>query len=164
MNILVLNSGSSTLTFHLFATDIERIAEGRDERLCRGQIERIGGEAMIVVQTRDTQRKKFTASLPDISASLEYLVRWIVSDASEISEVRTVADLHAVGNRLRLDDNRNKQMVGLEGQISCDDSSLHAFVIPTDEELLIARDTVRCILAEPGEHRAATAGNSSVGR
>jgi len=50
---------------------------------------------------------------------------------------------------LRLDDSRNKRMVGLEGQISCDDSSLHAFVIPTDEELLIARDTVRCILSEP---------------
>jgi acetate kinase len=35
------------------------------------------------------------------------------------------------------------------GRISTDDSSLHAFVIPTDEELLIARDTVRCILGEP---------------
>jgi acetate kinase len=68
--------------------------------LCRGQIERIGGEAIIVVQTRDSQRKKFTASLPDISSSLEYLVRWIVSDTSEISEVRTLADIHAVGNRV----------------------------------------------------------------
>ena len=50
---------------------------------------------------------------------------------------------------LRLDDNRNKQTVGLESQISTHDSRLHAFVIPTDEELLIARDTVRCILAGP---------------
>jgi acetate kinase len=56
---------------------------------------------------------------------------------------------------LKLDDNRNRQMVGLEGQISRSDSSLHAFAIPTDEELLIARDTVRCILGKPGEHRAA---------
>src|SRR5260370_21233869 len=100
MNILVVNSGSSTLKFQLIATDIERIAEDRDERLCRGQIERIGGEAIIVVQTRDAPRKKFTASLPDLSASLEYLVRWIVSDTSQISEVRTLADIHAVGNRV----------------------------------------------------------------
>src|SRR4029077_599646 len=64
---------------------------------------------------------------------------------------------------LRLDHNRNRQMVGLEGQISRSDSSLKAFVIPTDEELLIARDTVQCILGEPGEHRAAAAGNSGVG-
>ena len=54
-------------------------------------------------------------------------------------------------------------MVGLEGQISSDDSSLYAFVIPTDEELLIAHDTVRCILAKPGKHRAAAAENSGVG-
>jgi acetate kinase len=47
---------------------------------------------------------------------------------------------------LRLDDHKNKQMAGVEGQISTNDSKLHAFVIPTDEELLIARDTVRCIL------------------
>ena len=46
---------------------------------------------------------------------------------------------------LRLDQEKNEQMAGLEGQISTTDSRLHAFVRPTDEELLIARDTVRCI-------------------
>jgi acetate kinase len=40
-------------------------------------------------------------------------------------------------------------MVGCEGKISTEDSSLLAYVIPTDEELLIARDTVRCIEGEP---------------
>jgi acetate kinase len=35
---------------------------------------------------------------------------------------------------------------GAEGRISTDDSRLHAWVIPTDEELLIARDTVRLVL------------------
>jgi acetate kinase len=47
---------------------------------------------------------------------------------------------------LKLDPYANERMIGLEGQISTDDSTLHAFVIPTDEELLIARDTVRCVL------------------
>jgi acetate kinase len=46
---------------------------------------------------------------------------------------------------LRLDDNRNNQAGGFEGQISTNDSKLQAFVIPTDEELLIARDTARCV-------------------
>jgi len=50
---------------------------------------------------------------------------------------------------LKLDQGRNEQMTGREGQISTDDSALNAWVIPTDEELLIARDTVRCILGEP---------------
>ena len=50
---------------------------------------------------------------------------------------------------LRVDEEKNQSMVGSEGQISSDDSRLHAYVIPTDEELLIARDTVRCIRGEP---------------
>ena len=53
MNVLVLNSGSSTLKFQLIATDFGRIAQNRDEHLCRGLIERIGGEAIITVQTRN---------------------------------------------------------------------------------------------------------------
>jgi acetate kinase len=34
---------------------------------------------------------------------------------------------------------------GNEGLISAAESRLKAYVIPTDEELLIARDTVRCV-------------------
>ena len=100
MNVLVLNSGSSSLKFQLIVTDVDRIAQNRDDRLCRGQIERIGGEAIIAVETRQGLRQKFTASLHDISASLEYLVRWIASDASGISEVQSLADIHAVGHRV----------------------------------------------------------------
>ncbi len=40
-------------------------------------------------------------------------------------------------------------MVGREGLISTDDSRLLAYAIPTDEELLIARDTVRVIEGVP---------------
>jgi acetate kinase len=100
MNILVLNSGSSSLKFQLIATDPGRIIQNSDERLCRGQIERIGGEAIIAVETGQGHRQKFATSLPDISASLEYLVRWMASDASGISQVRSLADIQAVGHRV----------------------------------------------------------------
>jgi acetate kinase len=33
--------------------------------------------------------------------------------------------------------------------ISTDESKLQAYAIPTDEELLIARDTVRVVLGKP---------------
>jgi acetate kinase len=47
---------------------------------------------------------------------------------------------------LTLDAERNASRTGgREGVISTDDSRLAAYVIPTDEELLIARDTVRCM-------------------
>lgn len=100
MNVLVLNSGSSSLKFQLFATDLGRIAQNNDERLCRGQIERIGGEAILAVQTRRGQRQKVAAFLPDMSASLEYVVRWITSEAAGVTEVHSPADIHAVGHRV----------------------------------------------------------------
>lgn len=47
---------------------------------------------------------------------------------------------------LELDAERNAAMTGGQaGAISRDGSRLAAYVIPTDEELLIARDTVRCV-------------------
>jgi acetate kinase len=50
---------------------------------------------------------------------------------------------------LKLDASRNQETVGREEKISTQDSKLLAYVIPTDEELLIARDTVRVISGEP---------------
>jgi acetate kinase len=50
---------------------------------------------------------------------------------------------------LKLEPARNESRIeGGSGLISTDDSRLAAYVIPTDEELLIARDTVRCVLGE----------------
>ncbi|HJQ24028.1 MAG TPA: acetate kinase [Blastocatellia bacterium] len=51
---------------------------------------------------------------------------------------------------LELDQARNANCVsGCEGLISTDASRLAAYTIPTDEELLIARDTVRCVRGAP---------------
>jgi acetate kinase len=50
---------------------------------------------------------------------------------------------------LSVDAQKNKETVGCEGKISTEDSKLLAYAIPTDEELLIARDTVRVIMNEP---------------
>jgi len=46
---------------------------------------------------------------------------------------------------LTLDPDKNQRTRGLDGQISSDGSALAAYVIRTNEELLIARDTVRCV-------------------
>jgi acetate kinase len=50
---------------------------------------------------------------------------------------------------LMVDPARNQETVARESKISTEDSTLLAYAIPTDEELLIARDTVRVILGEP---------------
>jgi acetate kinase len=100
MNVLVLNSGSSSLKFQVIATDLERIKQHKDERICRGEVEDIGGEAIIRIQHRDEPAKRCTASLLDLNATLDYLVRYIASDNSNIPEIRSTADLHAVGHRV----------------------------------------------------------------
>ncbi len=51
---------------------------------------------------------------------------------------------------LIVDAERNSRMSGGElGEITTDDASIRAFVIPTNEELLIARDTVRVVSGLP---------------
>jgi acetate kinase len=48
---------------------------------------------------------------------------------------------------VQLDNDRNASMTaGAEGRIDAPGSRVEVWVIPTDEELLIARDTVRVIL------------------
>lgn len=100
MNVLVLNSGSSSLKFQVIATDLERIKQRRDDRICRGEVEGIGGEAIIRFQYRAGASQTFTASLRDMAAALDYLVRYIASDRSGVAEIKTSADVHAVGHRV----------------------------------------------------------------
>lgn len=51
---------------------------------------------------------------------------------------------------IRLDETSNETTVQRkEGKISADGTSPEIWVLPTNEELLIARDTVRCIAARP---------------
>jgi acetate kinase len=100
MNVLVLNSGSSSLKFQVIATDLERIKEHRDDRILRGEMEGLGGEAALQVQYRDHPAQKLAARLSDISSALEYLVRYITSAESGVTEIKNISDIHAVGHRV----------------------------------------------------------------
>jgi acetate kinase len=100
MNVLVLNSGSSSLKFQLIATDLDRIKQSADGRLLRGEVERIGGEAIVTVKEGDGSRQTLTAPMRDIAAALDFVIRWIASDQCGLTEVRGPADVHAVGHRV----------------------------------------------------------------
>lgn len=100
MNILVLNSGSSNLKFQLIATDPGQMAENKDERLCRGQIENIGGESILELEPYKRAKLRLTASLGGIGAALHYIVRWITSDACGLPQKLDLTDIHAVGHRV----------------------------------------------------------------
>jgi acetate kinase len=100
MNILVLNAGSSSLKFQIIATDLDRIREHKDARLLRGEVERIGAEAVVTVQKGEGPKRTITASLKDISAALDFILRWAASAAAGVSEIKSMADIHAVGHRV----------------------------------------------------------------
>ena len=101
MNILVLNCGSSSVKFQVIATDLDDIAQNSDRRLARGQIERIGGEAIVTLHAEGSlPPQRSTAPLRDTRAAVEMIIRWVTSETSGIGEVRTVADIHAIGHRV----------------------------------------------------------------
>jgi acetate kinase len=70
----------------------------------------------------------------------------IGENSAEI-RARICSEMEWVG--LRIDAAKNQETIGREGLISTGDSKLLAYAIPTDEELLIARDTVRVIKGMP---------------
>ncbi|HEX8138411.1 MAG TPA: acetate kinase [Pyrinomonadaceae bacterium] len=100
MNVLVLNCGSSSVRFQLIATDLERIAQNTDRRLARGYVERIGSQAIITLTAEGRASQRTTAPLRDTRAAVELIIRWACAEDSGISDVKSVADVHAVGHRV----------------------------------------------------------------
>jgi acetate kinase len=99
VRILVLNAGSSSLKFQLIDTDGAAIAESRDRRLARGQVERIGGQAIVTVAAEDGHATKSTAAIRDHSAAVEHIIGWLASAESGV-QIDTVGDIEAVGHRV----------------------------------------------------------------
>lgn len=100
MNVLVLNCGSSSVKFQLIATDLERIEHDADKRLAHGLIERIGGAGIVTFTAEGKAPRRFAEPIRDTRAAVEMILRWTVSDESAVDEVRTIADIHAVGHRV----------------------------------------------------------------
>jgi acetate kinase len=99
MNVLVLNVGSSSLKFQLIDTSREAIEANTDRRLARGQVERIGGEAVLTLVGADGTAERTTASLRDHAAAIEFVLSWMTSDASGVP-LTSVAEIEAVGHRV----------------------------------------------------------------
>jgi acetate kinase len=99
MNILVLNAGSATLKFQLIRTDVERIASDSDERLARGVIERIGGEALLTFESATGRKLRTAAPVRDHRAAIERALRWLIEEQS-VEGVTGFGDIAAVGHRV----------------------------------------------------------------
>lgn len=99
MNVLVLNAGSSTLKFELIRTDLERMGSDGDERLARGMVERIGGEALVRVAAGADPPRLDTASIRDLRAAVEWVLRWMADPGSGV-DLDSLAGIDAAGHRV----------------------------------------------------------------
>ena len=100
MNILVLNCGSSSVKFQIIDTDLDLIQKNADKRLASGIIERVGSQALITLQAEGKPKLRQAAPLRDHRAALDYILCWIISQDSQIRNINSLADLHAVGHRV----------------------------------------------------------------
>jgi acetate kinase len=100
MNILVLNCGSSTVKFQIIETDSDRIDRDDDRRLASGVIDRIGGQAVLTFQADGHAKERHAEPIRDHRAAIDRILRWIISDASKITNITSLADIHAVGHRV----------------------------------------------------------------
>jgi acetate kinase len=117
MNVLVLNCGSSSVKFQLIATDLDLIARNADRLLAKGTIERIGGEAIICLQLPEREPQRSTASLRDINAAVDFIARWAASPESGIEEIKSIADIQAVGHRVVHGGEQFKQSVLITNEV-----------------------------------------------
>jgi acetate kinase len=99
MNVLVLNTGSSSLKFQVIETDLETIEKNADRQLARGIIERIGSESLVSFRVEGKAAVRRTAALRDHRAALDYVLRWLVSPEASVPGLTSIGDIHAVGHR-----------------------------------------------------------------
>ncbi len=137
----VLNKQSGLLGLSGLTNDMrDLIAEEKEhqDRRARLAIEIFSGRA----------KKYIGAYLAEMKGADAILFAGGIGENSPEIRKRICDGLEWFG--LTLDKKLNNQTInGKEGEISSPDSRLKAFVIPTNEELLIGRDTVRCVKNVP---------------
>ncbi|HSH44754.1 MAG TPA: acetate kinase [Longimicrobiales bacterium] len=116
MNVLVLNVGSSTVKFQVIRTDQERLEADQDEKLARGLVERIGGEAVLSLWSRDAGESRTTASIRDIRMAIDWILKWVTSEESGV-DIASLAEIDAVGHRVVHGGEQFRQSVLVEGDV-----------------------------------------------
>jgi acetate kinase len=100
MNVLVVNAGSSSLKFQLIATDLEAIEQSTDRALARGQVERIGSEAILTLNAEGRPAQRLAEPLRDFRQALDFVLRWLVAKDTGPTTLSSLADVNAVGHRV----------------------------------------------------------------
>ena len=97
MNVMVINSGSSTLKFQLIETSLDQIARDADVCKARGIVERIGSQALIHFQATGGISTKEAAPIRDHKQAIDRAISWFHNESGVLN---SPGDIAAVGHRV----------------------------------------------------------------
>jgi acetate kinase len=110
--------------------DVEKAAEDGSER------------AKLACDILYRSVKKYIAAYAAVMGGIDAIVFTAgIGENSDLTRKSVISGLEFMG--VKLDDSKNGGLRGKEAIISADDSKVKVLVVPTNEELLIARDTQR---------------------
>ena len=99
MNILVLNTGSSSLKFQIIDSDMAKIEASEDKQLAKGIIERIGSQAVLTFEVPGQPKRKESMLIKDHKEAIQQIINWITADSTTIEGISSLQDIHAIGHR-----------------------------------------------------------------
>ncbi|MFW7381164.1 MAG: acetate kinase [Oligoflexus sp.] len=100
MNVLVLNCGSSSLKFQVIQVDQDSIEANGEAFLAKGLIERIGSQSLISLKAGTGKSQKLAQAFRNHNQAIDFVLRWLISDQSQIPAIRSLSDIQAVGHRV----------------------------------------------------------------
>ena len=131
----LLNKHSGLLGISGLSNDMRKLLEA----------EAAGNDrAKLAVDVFCYRLKKYIAAYVGVLGGIDALAfAGGIGENAAAVRARSLLGLEVMG--LRLDEARNRAARGVEAEISPEGATARVFVVPTDEELLIARDTYRIV-------------------
>ncbi len=131
----LMNKHSGLLGISGVSSDMREISKAADEGAER---------AKIAVQMFCYRIKKYIGAYASAMGGVDHIIfTGGIGENSIAIRKECCSGLEFMG--ISIDDTRNEQCAGQEGIISTDTGKVGVWAIPTNEELVFARDTVRCI-------------------
>jgi len=140
MRVLVINCGSSTLKFELIDTTAQRADSEAEQRLARGVIERIGGQASLDF-VAESNAYQDTASIADHEQASRRVLDWLGT-----AGFLTPSGLEAVGHRVVHGGHRFVEPVRLDDTVIAAIDALHDLAPLHNEPALAAIRATRAVL------------------
>lgn len=100
MNILVLNSGSSSLKFQIIDTSVTQSGEIAARYLAKGLIENIGSYAQLTFNVSGKAKVRKSQPIKDHEIAIDTILKWLIAPQTEIESIQGLADIQAVGHRV----------------------------------------------------------------